>query len=116
MAHVSPIASQESQMAQLGILLSGRGSNFLAIADSVAAGRIAAEIAVVISNRADILAAQSQPCARHQGARHLSAGADNLFFKWDLPGVGRKVRNHQQRVGGVQPNAHDIEFRHKRSL
>lgn len=39
---------------QLGILLSGRGSNFVAIADSIAAGRIAnAEIATVISNRAD---------------------------------------------------------------
>jgi phosphoribosylglycinamide formyltransferase-1 len=39
---------------RLGILLSGRGSNFLAIADSVAAGRIPnAEIAVVLSNKAD---------------------------------------------------------------
>ena len=36
---------------RLGILLSGRGSNFIAIADNVAAGRIPAEIAVVISNR-----------------------------------------------------------------
>ncbi len=34
----------------LGILLSGRGTNFEAIADSVAAGRIPAEIAVVVSN------------------------------------------------------------------
>lgn len=38
---------------KLGILLSGRGSNFLAIADSVRAGRIPAEISVVISNRED---------------------------------------------------------------
>ena len=39
---------------RLGILLSGRGSNFVAIADSVDAGRIAdARIAVVISNTAD---------------------------------------------------------------
>jgi phosphoribosylglycinamide formyltransferase 1 len=37
----------------LGILLSGRGSNFEAIADNVAAGKIPARIAVVISNRAD---------------------------------------------------------------
>jgi len=36
---------------RLGILLSGRGSNFMAIADNVAAGRIPAEIAVVVSNR-----------------------------------------------------------------
>ena len=40
-------------MKRLGILLSGRGSNFEAIADQVRAGRINAEIAVVISNRAD---------------------------------------------------------------
>lgn len=38
-------------MKRLGILLSGRGSNFEAIADQVADCRIGAEIAVVISNR-----------------------------------------------------------------
>ncbi|PYY06219.1 MAG: phosphoribosylglycinamide formyltransferase [Acidobacteria bacterium] len=38
-------------MKRLGILLSGRGSNFIAIADNIAAGKIpGAEIAVVISN------------------------------------------------------------------
>jgi phosphoribosylglycinamide formyltransferase-1 len=36
---------------RIGILLSGRGSNFEAIAGEVAAGRIDAEIAVVIGNR-----------------------------------------------------------------
>jgi phosphoribosylglycinamide formyltransferase-1 len=47
---------------KLGILLSGRGSNFLAIAESIRAGRLqGVEIAVVISNVADaggLLAAQ----------------------------------------------------------
>jgi len=39
-------------MHNLGILLSGRGSNFLAIADSIAAGRISdARIAIVIANK-----------------------------------------------------------------
>ena len=39
---------------KLGILLSGRGSNFVAIAESIKAGTIPqTEIAVVISNRAD---------------------------------------------------------------
>jgi phosphoribosylglycinamide formyltransferase-1 len=38
---------------RLGILLSGRGSNFEAIADAVSAGKLNAEIAIVISNRAD---------------------------------------------------------------
>ncbi|HKW25250.1 MAG TPA: phosphoribosylglycinamide formyltransferase [Terriglobales bacterium] len=51
-------------MKNLGILLSGRGSNFDAIADSVAAGRIRANIAVVISNRADAPGIES---ARQRG-------------------------------------------------
>jgi phosphoribosylglycinamide formyltransferase-1 len=39
---------------KIGVLLSGRGSNFVALADSIAAGRIPdAEISVVISNRED---------------------------------------------------------------
>jgi phosphoribosylglycinamide formyltransferase-1 len=39
---------------QIGVLLSGRGSNFEALADSVSAGRIPnAEIAIVISNKPD---------------------------------------------------------------
>jgi phosphoribosylglycinamide formyltransferase-1 len=38
-------------MKKLGILLSGRGSNFEAIARNVQAGKVPAEIAVVISNR-----------------------------------------------------------------
>ena len=41
-------------MHSLGILLSGRGSNFVAIADSIDAGRIpGTHIAVVISNKED---------------------------------------------------------------
>ncbi len=41
-------------MKNLGILLSGRGSNFEAIAKNVASGRIRdARVAIVISNRAD---------------------------------------------------------------
>jgi len=40
-------------LKKLGILLSGRGSNFNAIADSIHVGRLKAEIAIVISNRAD---------------------------------------------------------------
>ena len=41
-------------MRSLGILLSGRGSNFVAIAESIDAGRIPdARIAAVISNKAD---------------------------------------------------------------
>ena len=56
-------------MKNLGILLSGRGSNFVAIADSIAAGRIPdARIAVVISNRAD---APGLDLARQRGLNAL---------------------------------------------
>ena len=41
---------------RIGVLLSGRGSNFEALADSVASGRIPnSEIAIVISNKPDAL-------------------------------------------------------------
>jgi phosphoribosylglycinamide formyltransferase-1 len=49
---------------KLGILLSGRGSNFEAIADSIKARRLQAEIAIVISNRADAPGLES---ARRRG-------------------------------------------------
>jgi phosphoribosylglycinamide formyltransferase 1 len=56
-------------MKNLGILLSGRGSNSVAIADSIAAGRIPnARIAVVISNRADAAGLET---ARHRGLNAL---------------------------------------------
>jgi phosphoribosylglycinamide formyltransferase-1 len=49
---------------KIGILLSGRGSNFEAIADSIKAGGLQAEIAIVISNRADAPGLES---ARRRG-------------------------------------------------
>jgi phosphoribosylglycinamide formyltransferase-1 len=51
-------------MKNLGVLLSGRGSNFEAIADSVAAGRIRAHLALVVSNRAEAPGIES---ARRRG-------------------------------------------------
>jgi len=45
---------QSSRPTRLGILLSGRGSNFLAIAESIRTGKLpGVEIAIVISNVAD---------------------------------------------------------------
>ncbi len=51
-------------MKRLGVLLSGRGSNFEAIADNIRSGRLAAEIAVVISNRPE---ARGIDAARSRG-------------------------------------------------
>ncbi len=57
-------------MKNLGILLSGRGSNFVAIADSIAAGRLPdARIVIVISNRDD---APGLETARQRGLNSLA--------------------------------------------
>ncbi|HET7100803.1 MAG TPA: phosphoribosylglycinamide formyltransferase [Terriglobia bacterium] len=55
-------------MKNIGILLSGRGSNFEAIARNVAAGKIPAKIALVISNREQ---APGLEHARQMGLRTL---------------------------------------------
>jgi phosphoribosylglycinamide formyltransferase 1 len=70
---------------RLGILISGRGSNFIAIADSVAAGRIPnTEIAVVISNKADA------PGLAAASARNLAALA--------IEANGRKRAEHDAAI------------------
>jgi phosphoribosylglycinamide formyltransferase-1 len=72
-------------MKNLGILLSGRGSNFVAIADSIAAGRIRnARIAVVISNRAD---APGLETARQRGLNALA-----------IPSKGQPREEHDHNV------------------
>jgi phosphoribosylglycinamide formyltransferase-1 len=72
-------------MKSLGILLSGRGSNFIAIADSIDAGRIPdARIAVVISNKAD---APGIATARQHG---LTAVV--------IPSKGRSREEHDREV------------------
>ncbi|MEP6534181.1 MAG: phosphoribosylglycinamide formyltransferase [Bryobacteraceae bacterium] len=71
-------------MKKIGILLSGRGSNFEAIAKSVAARRIEAEIAVVISNRADAGGLQT---ARARGLHAVclpSKGLDRAVYDRSL--------------------------------
>jgi len=67
-------------MRRLGILISGRGSNFEAIADRVAGGQLEAEIAVVISNRAD---APGLEAARRRGLNAVlipSKGLDREVY------------------------------------
>jgi phosphoribosylglycinamide formyltransferase-1 len=69
---------------RLGILLSGRGSNFLAIADAIASRRLDAEIAVVISNR-DGAAGIALARERGLNARVLpSAGLDREIYDRQL--------------------------------
>lgn len=73
---------------RLGIFLSGRGSNFEAIADSIAAGRIPnAEIAVVISNR------ENAPGIHKARARGLDARV--------LPSKGLEREGYDRQVVAV---------------
>src|SRR4051812_24592584 len=62
-------------MKRLGILLSGRGSNFQAIAANVAAGKLDAEITVVIANRPD---APGLEIARRRGLNAVSLPSKGL--------------------------------------
>jgi phosphoribosylglycinamide formyltransferase 1 len=83
-------------MHNLGILLSGRGSNFVAIADSIDAGRIAdARIAVVISNRAD---APGISTARQRGLNGVV-----------IPSKGRTREEHDREVVGTLKQ-HDVSL------
>jgi phosphoribosylglycinamide formyltransferase-1 len=68
----------------LGILLSGRGSNFEAITNNIEAGRLAAKIAIVISNRADAGGIES---ARRRGLHALV-----------IPSKGRQREEHDREV------------------
>lgn len=74
-------------MKKLGILLSGRGSNFEAIAHNVQAGRIPAEIAVVISNKEDALGL----------ARGRQMGLTTRF----IPSTGKEREAFDQEVMAV---------------
>lgn len=83
-------------MHNLGILLSGRGTNFLAIADAVSAGKIPdARIAVVISNLAD---APGLEAARQRGHTAIAIEAR-----------GRKRAEHDQEIIATL-EAHHVEL------
>jgi phosphoribosylglycinamide formyltransferase 1 len=83
-------------MKNLGILLSGRGSNFVAIADSIDAGRIPdARIAVVISNKAD---APGIATARERG---LEAAV--------IPSKGRPREEHDRDMAAALKR-HNVEL------
>ena len=71
-------------MKNLGILLSGRGSNFMAIAENVRRGAIPAQITAVISNRPE---AQGLAHAQKLGLHALS-----------IPSKGKAREQHDQEV------------------
>lgn len=71
-------------MTRLGILISGRGSNFLAIADNIASGKLKAEIAIVVSNRPE---APGIAVAQARGLKTVV-----------LPSKGQKREEHDRLV------------------
>jgi phosphoribosylglycinamide formyltransferase-1 len=81
---------------RLGILLSGRGSNFLAIAQAIAQGRLEqAEIAVVISNRTD--------------APGIAAARSAGFATQVIEARGRQRAEHDAEIiAGLQ--AHQVDL------
>jgi phosphoribosylglycinamide formyltransferase 1 len=75
-------------LKRIGVLLSGRGSNFEALADSVSAGRIPnAEISVVISNK------QGAPGLERAAARNIPARA--------IPSKGLEREAYDRQVAAV---------------
>ena len=72
-------------MTKLGILLSGRGSNFIAIAERITSGKLKdCEIAVVLSNRAE---AAGLKAAQERGLKAIAIEAN-----------GRKRAEHDEAI------------------
>jgi phosphoribosylglycinamide formyltransferase-1 len=82
-------------MKNLGILLSGRGSNFEAIADNAVSGKLDAKVAVVISNRADAPGIES---AQRRGLTALV-----------IPSKGKPREEHDREVVAAL-RAHQVEL------
>lgn len=88
--------TQNDRRVRLGILLSGRGSNFLAIAESIRAGQLPnVEIVIVISNIADVGGLAS---AKQMGLPHAV-----------LDSKGRKRAEHDADVAACL-KAHNVDL------
>jgi phosphoribosylglycinamide formyltransferase-1 len=88
--------TQNDRRGRLGILLSGRGSNFLAIAESIRAGQLPnVEIVIVISNIADVGGLAS---AKQMGLPHAV-----------LESKGRKRAEHDADVAACL-KAHNVDL------
>src|ERR1700685_1184739 len=81
---------------RIGVLLSGRGSNFEALADSVAAGRIRnAEIAIVVSNR--------------EGAPGIDKAQERGMASQVIPSKGLEREAYDRQVVAVL-NGHAVDL------
>jgi phosphoribosylglycinamide formyltransferase-1 len=81
---------------RIGVLLSGRGSNFVALAESVATGRIPnAEIAIVVSNR--------------EGAPGIDKAKERGIATRIIPSKGLEREAYDRQVVAVL-NEHNVDF------
>jgi phosphoribosylglycinamide formyltransferase 1 len=81
---------------RIGVLLSGRGSNFVALAESVATGRIPnAEIAIVVSNR--------------EGAPGIDKAKERGIATRIIPSKGLEREAYDRQVVAVL-NENNVEF------
>jgi len=81
---------------RIGVLLSGRGSNFVALAESVAAGRIPnAEIAIVVSNR--------------EGAPGIDKARERGIATQVIPSKGLEREAYDRQVVAVL-NEHNVDL------
>jgi phosphoribosylglycinamide formyltransferase-1 len=81
---------------RIGVLLSGRGSNFVALAESVTTGRIPnAEIAIVVSNR--------------EGAPGIDKAKERGIATRIIPSKGLEREAYDRQVVAVL-NEHNVEF------
>jgi formyltetrahydrofolate-dependent phosphoribosylglycinamide formyltransferase len=87
--------AQPERKLRLAVLGSGKGTNFQAIADAIRAGNLAAEIALVISDRAD---AEILRRAEKLGiaAAHVPAGAPRAGLS---PAAEKEIRDRLQAAG-----------------
>ena len=68
--------------------------------------------ALIVADGADVLGAQPQAGAGDHGAGHLPAGLTISSGRAPCR-HRREMGHHQQRIGGVQAHAYDVEFRHE---
>ena len=82
-------------MTRLGVLLSGRGSNFQAIAGNISAGKIPAEIVAVIGNRPD--------------APGLAAAGERGLTAISLPSKGLDRESYDRQLIAAM-REHEVEW------
>jgi len=92
---------------RIGVLASGRGSNLQAIIDAIEAGTLEADLALVLSNKAD---AQALDRARRHGAPAIFLDAKPFSTKSSDPAEKQAAREAYDRAVLDVLKQHDIEL------